>query len=215
MKKRFGFLAFDGVEELDLIGPWEIAGIWRDVVGGPELLTVGPRMGVITCSRGLNIEVSYDFFNCPSLDYLLVPGGKGARIQCYNAATIQFIRNFFYLGDFLLSVCTGLFILYETGLLKEKRVTTYHLVKEEFKARTDITMMNARYCKDGKIWTSAGISAGIDMILAFIADVAGDETAGQIQYLSEYYPQQKFYPFDRPAPKYSNFQLEQEYIHSS
>lgn len=204
MKKRFGFLAFEGAEELDLVGPWELAGIWHDFAAGPEIVTVGPKAGLITCGRGLQIQVNYDFFNCPSLDYLLVPGGQGARIQRYNASTIQFIRDFFTHGDYLLSVCTGILILYEAGVLKGKKVTTYHLIKQELENIVEIQMLNVRYHRDEKIWTSAGISAGIDMIMAFIAHVAGEETAGQIQYLCEYYPEQRFYSFHQPPPTYSD-----------
>jgi transcriptional regulator GlxA family with amidase domain len=206
MNKRFGFLVFEGVEELDLVGPWEMVGIWRDFANGPEAIAVGPRTGLMTCGRGLHLQVNYDFFNCPPLDYLLIPGGKGARTQRYDAATLQFIREFFNHGDYLLSVCTGILILYEAGVLKDKHVTTYHLIKEELKNLTDIYMLNARYHQDGKIWTSAGVSAGIDMILAFIAHVAGEETAGHIQYLAEYYPEQKSYSFHQSTPKYGEQQ---------
>lgn len=194
-KKRFAFLTFDGLEELDLVGPWEMAGMWRDFSNGPEIITVGPKMGMITCDKGLCMQVKYDYFNCPSIDYLLIPGGKGARILRYCGATIQFIRRQSKSCDYLLSVCTGLFILYETGLLKGKNVTTYHLAKEELKKYTDIHLIANRYHQDGQIWSSAGVSAGIDMMLAFIAHVAGEETAGHIQYLTEYYPEQKHYPF--------------------
>lgn len=202
MDKRFGFLSFEGMEELDLIGPWEMVGIWRDFASGPEIVTVGSKTGLVTCGRGLQINTHYDYFNCPSLDYLLVPGGKGARTERYNAATIEFIREFFNHGHSLLSICTGILILYETGLLKGKQVTTYHLLKEELKNWSDIQMINARYHQDSKVWSSAGVSAGIDMIFAFIAHIAGEETAGQIQYLVEYYPEQKFYPFHQPPPTY-------------
>ncbi len=203
MDKRFGFLSFEGMEELELTGPWEMVGIWRDFASGPEIVTVGPKAGFVTCGRGLHINTQYDYFNCPSLDYLLVPGGKGARTERYNAATIEFIREFFKYGDFLLSICTGTLILYETGLLKGKQVTLYHLLKEELKKWADVHIINARYHQDGKIWTSAGVSSGIDLILAFISHVAGEESAGQMQYLIEYYPEQKLYPFHQSAPPYS------------
>lgn len=204
MKKRFGFLVFEGIEELDLVGPWEMVGMWRDFADGPDLITLGPKTGMITCGRGLRVQVDYDFFNCPSLDYLLIPGGKGARTQRYDAATIQFVRNFNHSGS-ILSVCTGILILYEAGLLKGKKVTTYHLIKQELKDWTDVEMLQARYYRDGKIWTSAGVSAGIDMLMAFITHEAGEETAGQIQYLCEYYPEQKFYAFHQPPPKYTDY----------
>lgn len=193
-KKCFAFLTFEGLEELDLVGPWEMAGMWRDHENGPEIITVGPRIGTITCSKGLCMQVKYDYFNCPSIDYLLIPGGKGADFLRYSEATIQFIRRQSRHCDYLLSVCTGLFILCETGLLKGKSVTTYHLAKEELKKYSDIQLISARYHRDGQIWSSAGISAGIDMMLAFIAYIAGEETAGHIQYLTEYYPEQKYYP---------------------
>jgi len=202
MKRRLGFLSFEGMEELDLVGPWEMAGIWRDFAAGLEIITVGPQTGIVACSHGLHVQVDYDFFNCPSLDYLLVPGGKGARTERYNASTIHFIRDFFSHSDALLCVCTGVFILYEVGLLKGKKVTTYHLVKEELKKFNDLELLDVRYYRDGKIWTSAGVSAGIDMFMAFIAHIAGEETAGQVQYLCEYYPEQKNYPFHQPAPLY-------------
>lgn len=202
MKRRLGFLTFEGVEELDLAGPWEMAGMWRDFAAGPEIVTVGPQTGMVTCSHGLRIQIDYSFFNCPSLDYLLIPGGKGARTQRYDASTIQFIRDFFSQGEALLCVCTGIFILYETGILKGKKATTYHLVKDEVKKFSDVELVDARYYQDGKIWTSAGVSAGIDMFMAFIAHTAGEETAGQVQYLSEYYPEQKAYPFHQSAPHY-------------
>lgn len=204
MKKRFGFLAFEGVEELDLIGSWEMAGIWRDFAAGPDIVTLGPNTGIITCARGLHMQVDYDFFNCPSLDYLLIPGGKGARTQRYNAATIEFLRDFYNHSGCILSVCMGILILYEAGLLKGRQVTTYHLIKQELKDWIEVQMLHVRYHRDEKVWTSAGASAGMDMLLAFIAYVAGEETAGQVQYLSEYYPEQKFYSFHQPAPKYAD-----------
>jgi transcriptional regulator GlxA family with amidase domain len=206
MKKRIGFLAYHGVEELDLIGPWEIAGIWHEFSNGPEIVIIGSKKGLITCSHGLNLQVEYDFFNCPSLDYLLIPGGKGARAERYNAATLQFIRHFLDHGQFLMSVCTAILIVYETGLLKGKKVTTYHLAKDELKNNENIALVDARYHRDGKIWTSAGVSAGIDMMIAFIAHTAGDETAGQVQYLCEYYPEQKIYPFYQAHPLYKDQQ---------
>ena len=204
MKKRMGFLAFEGVEELDLVGPWQMAGMWRDFAAGPEITTVGSKAGMVMCNHGLRLQIDYDYFNCPSLDYLLIPGGKGARTQRYNASTLQFIRDFSNQGEFLLSVCTGIFILYETGIIKGKKMATYHLVKEELKKLSDIELVDARYYRDGKIWSSAGVSAGIDMFMAFIAHIAGEETAGQVQYLSEYYPEQKTYPFHQPPPKYDS-----------
>lgn len=206
MKRRLGFLSFEGMEELDLVGPWQMAGMWRDFAAGPEIITVGPQVGIVTCSHGLHVQIDYDFFNCPSLDYLLVPGGKGARVQRYDTSTIHFIRDFSNHGEALLCVCTGIFILYETGVLKGKKATTYHLVKEELKYMSDVELIDARYYRDGKIWTSAGVSAGIDMFMAFIAQTAGEETAGQVQYLGEYYPEQKIYPFHQPIPHYEELE---------
>jgi len=93
----------------------------------------------------------------------------------------------------VLSVCTGSFVLHAAGLLAGRRVTTHWASLDRLRALGDVNVVEERFVRDGKIWSSAGVSAGIDLTLAFIADVAGEEAAAKVQFASEYYPSDKRY----------------------
>jgi len=88
----------------------------------------------------------------------------------------------------MLSVCTGAFLLHRAGLLSGKRATTHWGSLDRLRTLGDVTVVEERWVRDGNVWTSAGVSAGIDMTLAFIAHVAGKEIAGKVQFGAEYYP---------------------------
>jgi transcriptional regulator GlxA family with amidase domain len=88
----------------------------------------------------------------------------------------------------VLSVCTGSFLLHRAGLLGGKRATTHWNSLDRMRALGDVEVVEERWVRDGRIWTSAGISAGMDLTLAFVADYAGEEIAGQVQFEAEYYP---------------------------
>ena len=77
---NFGFLLFNDLEELDLVGPWEMIGMWGEYAGGPEdRLTIAETQGPVTCTNGMRILPDVTFEESPQLDYLLVPGGFGTR----------------------------------------------------------------------------------------------------------------------------------------
>ncbi len=101
---------------------------------------------------------------------------------------IDFVANRAETCKVILSVCTGSFILHSAGLLKSKKATTHYSRLEDLRSLADVEVVEKRFIKDGKIWTSAGVSAGIDMALELIAQEAGEETAGMIQLYAEYYP---------------------------
>lgn len=194
MTHKFGFLMFNELEELDLIGPWEIISLWGKEYNGPnEIFTVSQHGDLIKCAKGLKIYSDYSFSSCPKLDYLLIPGGKGTRKEVENKILTEFISNQAANCRNVLSVCTGSFLLHAAGLLDGRKATTHWSSLERLKQHKEITTCEHRYTKDGAIWTSAGISAGIDMSLAFIADIAGADIAGKIQMQVEYFPEHKLY----------------------
>jgi transcriptional regulator GlxA family with amidase domain len=88
----------------------------------------------------------------------------------------------------VLSVCTGSFVLHAAGLLEGKRATTHWASLARLRALGNVTVVEERYVHDGNVWSAAGVSAGIDLMLAFIASVAGVESAGKVQFAAEYYP---------------------------
>ena len=186
---KFGFLIFPDAEELDFIGPWEIIGMWGKAFHGPEeCLLVSQTGGTVRCAKGLRVLTDYSFINCPRLDYLLIPGGQGTRKEVDNQDLLAFVQKQGVTCRQLLSVCTGSFILESAGFLKGKKATTHWRSLERLRGRPDVGVVEERFVRDGNIWTAAGISAGIDLALAFIADQAGGETAGQVQLATEYYP---------------------------
>jgi transcriptional regulator GlxA family with amidase domain len=100
----------------------------------------------------------------------------------------------------VLSVCTGAFLLHAAGVLRGHRATTHWASLQRLKELGDVEVVQQRFVRDGTLWTSAGVSAGIDMTLAFIAATAGDEAAGKVQFGAEYYPDDVRYGgFERHA----------------
>lgn len=186
---NFGVLVFNQVEELDFVGPWEMLTMWSKFAGGPSsCLVVAETLGPITCAKGLSINPHVSFANCPTLDYLLVPGGQGTRQEVANSVLIDFVARQAKNCKAVLSVCTGSFVLHAAGLLSNRKATTHWGSLDRLRALGDVTVVEQRYVQDGNVWSSAGVSAGIDLMLAFIATIAGDEAAGKVQFASEYFP---------------------------
>lgn len=188
MEKTIGFLFFKDMEELDFAGPWEIFGIWQKQFNGPRLITVSEIAGEVICAKGLKTSADFNFENCPDLDILLVPGGWGTRSQVNNPKLIDFIRKRSERCEYVLSVCTGALLLQKAELLDNKKATTHWSSLDKLREFKLTTVSEERFVHDGKIWTSAGISAGIDMALAFVTHYVGEELAGKIQFQVEYYP---------------------------
>jgi len=113
---NFGILVFPDVEELDFVGPWEMAGMWNKWAGGPETrLVVAESSAAITCAKGLAIVPQSSISRCPPLDVLLVPGGQGTRREVDNPVLIDFIAAQAKSCKAVLSVCTGAFLLHRAG----------------------------------------------------------------------------------------------------
>jgi transcriptional regulator GlxA family with amidase domain len=87
----------------------------------------------------------------------------------------------------ILSVYTGAFILHAAGLLSSKKATTHWGSLDRLRALGDVEVIEERFTRDGNIWCSAGVSAGIDLQLRFIAETAGSDVAGKVQFTAEYY----------------------------
>lgn len=186
--RRFGFLCYAGFEELDLIGPWEMATMWASYADGPQCVTVGATPGPLRCAKGLGVVVDHGFGDCPALDYLLVPGGFAAFEVMGDAAVTGFVRRQAAQARAVLSVCTGSFILHAAGLLEGRRATTHWKALPRLRALPGVTVEESRWTRDGMIWTSGGVSAGMDLLLGFIAAEAGEDAASTVQWNAEYYP---------------------------
>lgn len=184
----FGILVFPQVEELDFVGPWEMATMWKMVAGGPDCVLVAEQAAPVVCAKGLSVNPQVSFTDCPPLDVLLVPGGQGTRTEVNNRVLLDFVAQQARGCRAVLSVCTGAFVLHAAGLLGGRRATTHWGALNRLRALGDVQVVEERFTRDGPIWCAAGVSAGIDLTLAYIADAAGDEAAGKVQLTAEYYP---------------------------
>ena len=184
----FGILIFPQVEELDFVGPWEMATMWKMVAGGPDCLLVAEQAAPVVCAKGLSVHPQVSFADCPPLDVLLVPGGQGTRSEVHNRVLLDFVARQAAGCRAVLSVCTGAFVLHAAGLLAGRRATTHWASLDRLRALGDVQVVEDRFTRDGAVWCAAGVSAGIDLALAYIADAAGDEAAGKVQLAAEYYP---------------------------
>jgi transcriptional regulator GlxA family with amidase domain len=202
----FGFLIFPEVEELDFVGPWEIVGTWGKFYGGPaQRVVIAESDQPIVCANGLSVNPHVTFASCPALDYLLVPGGRGSRREVDNPAFIDFIRRQASGCRAVLSVCTGAFLLERAGLLTNKKATTHWGELPKLRKLKHLDIVEERFVSTGDVWVGAGVSAGTDLALAFIASEAGEDVASQVQFFAEYYPSSRRYGrahHDPQAPAY-------------
>lgn len=188
----FGVLIYPGVEELDFQGPWEMAGMWHKYCGGPKPVLLAQSDAPVTCAHGMRVLPDQTFANCGALKYLLVPGGYAAFEEMKNPLLTDFVQQRSEQVRAILSVCSGSFILLAAGLLRGRQAATNWKVIGMLR-QAGVEVLEQRFVQDGKVWTSAGVSAGIDATLALIAAEAGEAVASQVQLNAEYYPSPKTY----------------------
>lgn len=187
---KIGILVFPAVEELDFVGPWEMFGMWGLIGTSVRTHLVGQTTEPLRCAKGLMVVPEFSFEDCPALDVLLVPGGQGTREQVDNPALMTFVKHQVEQNaQTVMSVCTGAFILQRAGLLLGRRATTHWASLRRLREAGDVEVVEERWVVDGPVWTAAGVSAGIDMALAFIEQTSGPVTAAKVQMAAEYYPE--------------------------
>ncbi len=193
---NIGILIFDDVEVLDFCGPFEVFSVAARIVeeaGASPPITVflvAERAGLVKCVGGLKVQPDYTIENHPLIDLLLVPGGWGTRREVDNPRLIEWIRAQDARTQLTTSVCTGAFMLGRAGLLEGHRATTHWASIERLhQSLPTVTVLeNTRFVDEGKIVTSAGISAGIDMTLHLVGRLYSEEIARQTARRMEYTP---------------------------
>jgi transcriptional regulator GlxA family with amidase domain len=184
----FGVLFFDGTEELDAVGPWEVFTMASQQRDDITVVAVSEHGGTVTCGKGMRIVVDHSFADAPKLDVLLVPGGQGTRREVDNPALLQWIASVAKECEWVTSVCTGSLLLAEAGPAAGKRITTHwgavDLVRK--RGRAGEVLEGVRYVRDGNVVTSAGVSAGIDMALWLIGEMYTPGFARGVQRNMEY-----------------------------
>ncbi len=185
--RRVGVLLFDRFQLLDVYGPLEMLGALPDHF---TLTLIGPQAGPVASSWGPRTDVDHAYADAPPFDILFIPGGMGTRPLVENRAFLDWLRERGEAAEYVTSVCTGSAVLAAAGLLDGYRATSnkfaFNWVREQG-PQTD-WVAEARWVEDRNRWTSSGVAAGIDMALAFIAHLHGEEAAHQIADRAEYEP---------------------------
>jgi transcriptional regulator GlxA family with amidase domain len=196
MGPTFGMLLFPDLEELDLIGPWEVftSAVAAHPDGG-RVVAIAEGTDPVRCNKGLQIIPDCDFASAPPIDVVLVPGGQGTRREVDNPVLIDWLRKTGESCRWVTSVCTGSLLLSAAGFTAGRTITTHWAFVETLRERApDTTVLsNARYTCDGNLVTAAGVSAGIDMALWLVGQIWTRDHARTVQRYIEY----------DPAPPYS------------
>ncbi len=191
-KLTVGALLYPGFEMLDMFGPLEMFSILgQDAV---SIAMVAEKQGSVSAAVGADIGVGpqvvaeYDFTNAPQIDVLLVPGGFGTFPELENESILEFIREHSASAQVVASVCTGSALLAKAGVLDGHRATSNKQFFALAVAQSDNVewIERARWVEDGKFFTSSGVSAGMDMSLAVIQKIFGDEAAETVAKGTEY-----------------------------
>jgi transcriptional regulator GlxA family with amidase domain len=174
-----GVLVFPGFQLLDAAGPISVFEIAARVVGGPPSIKVLAELpGPVRSSSGVEM-LARGLKAAGPIGTLVVAGGVGVDIAATSSNLLAFVRAMAKRGVRLASVCSGAYILAEAGLLDGRRATTHWRRTQHFlSAYPKVKLQPDRiFVRDGNIWSSAGITAGIDLALAMVAEDFGDEIA--------------------------------------
>jgi transcriptional regulator GlxA family with amidase domain len=188
-----GIALFDGTEELDWAGPWEVLSYWskRHPEDEIEVFTVArDNSRPIVCAKGLRVLADHSWQSAPEIDVLVYPGGQGTSALIGDEEVRAWVRSVHERARLTTSVCTGAFILADAGLLKGRAATTHWDDFDELLAidGTIQARREDRFVDEGDIITSAGISAGIDMALHLIIRFHSEDRAREIKRRLQYEP---------------------------
>ncbi|WP_103380481.1 GlxA family transcriptional regulator [Pseudonocardia dioxanivorans] len=176
---------FDGIQPLDVTGPYEVfmgATEWlrvRDRAPGYRVVLVGADGAPVRAESGMRLLADEQLPAPGRVDTLLVPGGRGARTTPADDSLVTWIRAAAPRAERVLSVCTGAFLLARAGLLAGHTVTTHWRYARALAAVDPAVEVHADaiHLRSGRVWTSAGVTAGIDLALAVVEADHGPDVA--------------------------------------
>lgn len=182
-----GILIFPEVEELDFVAPFEVLSYVNKIQpNSTNIMLVAETLNPIRAFNGMRIIPDVSIHECPVLDILVIPGGKGRLAAMHNIAIINFIKEQNKTAKYITSVCTGAFLLAEAGLLTGKQATTYHTAFAELETYS-VTVIPSKVIQDGNIITAGGVSSGLELGFYLLKKLFGSsisqEAAQKIEYV--------------------------------
>ena len=190
---RIAIALFEGAEELDWAGPWEVLAAWAKQWpdDGVEVFTVAQNGEPVTCAKGLRVLADRTWSDAGDLDVLVYPGGRGTRRELKDASVLEWLRATKESGTLMTSVCTGALVFAAAGFLHDRPATTYWSAFDELK-KVDPSIEERpddRFVDSGEVITAAGVSAGIDMALHLVARLHSIERAREVRRYIQYDPE--------------------------
>jgi len=184
-KRTLGVVLFEGFELLDVFGPLEMFGLAADDF---EIRLISQTGGVVASRQGPKSLCNDSFQSAPAIDVLLVPGGIGTRREVNNPELLDWLKERSQQAELVASVCTGSALLAKAGVLDGLRATSNKLTFAWASAQSEKVQwqQQARWVEDGKVFSSSGVSAGIDMSLAVIAKLVSQQAAEEAANFAEY-----------------------------
>jgi len=190
---KIAILLFDNYTALDVVGPYEVL----SKIPNSKIYMAAVKRGLYKDMKGLHIWADFSLKEIGEPDILVIPGGFGIDALLDNQEIISWIQQAHITSKWTVSVCSGALLLGAAGILTNCKATTHWNRKEQL-AKYGVTVENERYVEDGKIITSAGVSAGIDMLLYLLSLVVNEDYAKAVQLGMEYDPKP---PFDSGSPE--------------
>ena len=172
---------FNGAQLIDFAGPWEVFG-----TAGMLVHTVAESLAPVTAVFGEKVIPDYSFETCPKADIVVVPGGGVWNEVINNATVMRWIQAQVTAARHVMSVCTGAFLLQRAGVLAGQTVTTTYGMIEDLAGPDTKVVYDRRFVDNGKIITTAGLSAGIDGALHLVSRMLGQGTAQSVALNMEY-----------------------------
>ena len=190
---QIGSLLFEGLDQIDLTGPFEVL----SRIPNSTYRIYGKTADPVRDIKGLRLTPDAALSDAPQLDVLHVPGGFGQEALMEDTVVLDWIRQQAAGARTIFSVCTGALICGAAGLLKGRRATT-HWASFHLLPLFGAIPVNERVVVDGNWIFAAGVTSGIDGALRLAAELRGDDVAQAIQLYMEYAPEP---PFDSGTPK--------------
>ena len=193
MATRIAVFVFEGAEELDFVGPWEVLTMWAKSFpdDGVEVFLVAQGAEPVRCAKGMRVIPDHTWDTAPEFDVLVFPGGEGNMPQIGNEAIRSWVQKNAERGALMTSVCSGALVYADSGLLDGKAATTHWSVLgalptlgKDIEVRPDDRFVDA-----GNVITAAGVSAGIDMALYLVAKLHSVERAQEVRHFIQYDPE--------------------------
>jgi transcriptional regulator GlxA family with amidase domain len=190
---RIALICFDDMEELDLVGPWEVLRMWQlqHPDDGVEVFTASLDEAIVTCAKGMQIITDMAIRDVGEVDVVLLPGGIGTRRLLGEEPLLEMLRARAASGALMTSVCTGSLVLAAAGILANRPATTYWNAMDLLVGLDDTIepRPDDRFVDSGEVITASGVSAGIDMALYLVARLHSVDRARQVRRAIQYDPE--------------------------